>query len=161
MGDACVTTAVPSRSDDRLRLAVVDEEDLAVMSAHLQDAHLKLQDATFLPGSHRFAAVVSRINHEALLRGQQRRRQTGFHFECVQRVQRSGFQAGPETPLQLLAIAFRPTTAPAGEVLLTFAGGSRIRLEVECLEAELRDLSACWPVDDCRRHRLDAMEAAG
>jgi Protein of unknown function (DUF2948) len=153
-----VTMPSPSQSDEMLRFAVVDEEDLAVMSAHLQDARLAIENATFLTGTRRFAAVVSRIDWQAFASGQQRRRQTGFHFECVSRVQRSGFDAADDAPLQLLAIAFRPTTAPAGEVLLTFAGGRAIKLDVECLEAEMRDLTACWPVSDCPRHRLDAAE---
>ena len=151
----------PSETDDMLRFAVVDQEDLAVMSAHLQDARLSLEGATYLADTRRFAAVVSRIDWQALAAGQQRRRQTGFHFECVHRVQRSGFEAAEDGPLQLLAIAFRPTTAPAGEVLLTFAGGRAIKLDVECLEAEMRDLTACWPVSDCPHHRLDVAEVDG
>lgn len=151
-------TDAPSPSDSTLRFAVVDEEDLAVMSAHLQDAHLELRDAAFLPQTHRFAAVVCRVDHEALLQGEPRRRQAGFHFERVQRVQRSGFDIENDEPLQLLAVAFEPTAAPAGQVLLTFAGGKRIRLEVECLEAEMRDLGPSWPVSGCPRHRLDAAE---
>lgn len=147
--------------DDTLRFAVLDSDDLAVMSAHLQDARLALEDVAYLAGPRRFAAVVSRIDWKALTEGRQQRRHTGFHFERVMRVQRSGFGATSREPLQLLALAFTPTSAPAGEVLLTFAGGHLIKLEVECLEAEMRDLSACWPVDDCTRHRLDEVETAG
>ncbi|HZA01678.1 MAG TPA: DUF2948 family protein, partial [Hyphomicrobiaceae bacterium] len=46
--------------------------------------------------------------------------------------------------LELLAIQFEETDAPAGAVTLVFAGGGAIRLEVECIEAELRDLGAAW-----------------
>lgn len=149
-----MTTPAEPQTDEMLRFAVVDEEDLAVMSAHLQDAHMVLGQATFLTETRRFAVVVSRVDWGALARGVQQRRQTGFHFERVQRVQRSGISPGDDT-LQLLAIAFTPTAAPAGEVLLTFAGGRLIKLDVECLEAEMRDLSAGWPVKNRPRHHLD------
>ena len=144
-----------------LRFQVVDEDDLAVLSAHLQDATLSLADATYLPSSHRFAAVVSRIDWLALTQGRQQRRHAGFHFERVLRVQRSGFGSGDDAPIQLLAISFEATSAPAGSVLLTFAGGRTIKLDVECVEAEMRDLSAGWPVDDRPRHRLDEVKADG
>lgn len=154
-------TSPDLKSDEILRLVILDEDDLAVVSAHLQDARLSLKDATFLPRFNRFAVVASRVDWGALAQGQQRRRQSGFHFERVLRVQQSGFGGSAEAPLQLLAIAFRPTSAPAGEVLLTFAGGRMIRLEVECLEAEMRDLGEAWPVSDCTRHRLDEAGAGG
>jgi hypothetical protein len=42
--------------------------------------------------------------------------------------------------LNLLAIEFEATDAPAGVVTLVFSGGPALRLEVECLEVELVDL---------------------
>jgi hypothetical protein len=46
--------------------------------------------------------------------------------------------------LNLLGILFEQTTTPAGVVTLTFSGGATIRLEVECVDAQLRDLGARW-----------------
>ena len=46
--------------------------------------------------------------------------------------------------LVLLAIDFKPTDAPGGEVTLQFAAGVAIRLEVETIEAEFKDLGAEW-----------------
>jgi hypothetical protein len=46
--------------------------------------------------------------------------------------------------LELLAITFEPGEEPSGAVTLHFSGGGAIRLEVECIEAELRDLGAQW-----------------
>lgn len=156
-----MTMTAKPQTDEMLRFAIVDEDDLAVMSAHLQDAQMTMRDAALLPSTHRFAMVVSRIDWQALAAGRQLRRQTGLHFERVLRVQRNGFgQAAPDDHFQLLAIAFRPSEVPAGEVLLTFAGGRLIKLDVECLEAEMRDLTACWPVSDCPQHRLDEVAGA-
>ena len=52
--------------------------------------------------------------------------------------------AGKDAVLNLLAIDFAETEAPAGVVTLTFSGGATLRLEVECLECELADLGPTW-----------------
>ena len=151
----------PGTADRALRFAVVDTEDLAVLSAHVQDSLLSLSDVTYLAKPQRFALVVSRIDWHAIAEGRQERRHTGFHFERVLRVQRTGFRAEDEDrSLQLLAVEFRPGEAPAGDVILTFAGGPAIKLEVECLEAELHDLGACFSVSDCPSHWLDEADQA-
>ena len=46
--------------------------------------------------------------------------------------------------LNLLAVEFDETDAPAGAVTLIFSGGAALRLEVECLECELADLGPTW-----------------
>lgn len=147
--------------DDAIRFAVLDDEDLAVMSAHLQDAVLKSPDATYLAATKRFVLVVARIDWRCVASGSPARREAGFHFEHVRRVQQLGFPREPTQSLQLLAVSFQPTDAPAGTVLLTFAGGAMIRLDVECLEAEMHDLGPCWAVEHCPRHHLDEAPAAG
>ena len=48
--------------------------------------------------------------------------------------------------LDLLAITFETTESPAGIVMLHFMGGEVIRLEVECLEALMKDLDEMTPV---------------
>ena len=52
---------------------------------------------------------------------------------------------GKPESLNLLALAFSETDAPGGVVTLIFSGGGMLRLEVECLEAELADLGPAWP----------------
>ena len=150
----------PASTDEMLRFAIVDDDDLSVMSAHLQDATLVLGDAAYLAKPQRFAAIVCRVDWASLVQGTPRRRRTGSHFERVLRVQRNGVDPRGTEPLHLLAISFQPTSAPAGEVVMTFAGGPMIKLEVECLEAEMRDLDAGWDVDTCPHHDLDAAEPA-
>ncbi|MEM1370995.1 MAG: DUF2948 family protein [Pseudomonadota bacterium] len=44
---------------------------------------------------------------------------------------------------------------PEGRVSLIFSGGMEMALEVECLEAELRDLSAAWETSNRPEHALD------
>jgi hypothetical protein len=51
----------------------------------------------------------------------------------------------PDRVLSLLAIGFEAGEAPGGRITLTFSGDVTIQLEVECVEAELRDLGPAWP----------------
>ena len=72
--------------------------------------------------------------------------QTGLHFERVTSARTSGFRPGkPDQVLCLLSIVFEPADAPSGEVVLTFSGGAGVRLRVECLEAQMRDIGPRWP----------------
>lgn len=144
-----------------LRLAVVDAEDLAVVSAHLQDSEVVAPDMGYLPKSKRFALVVSRFDWTQALAGRFERCRTGLHFERVLGVATTGLDlADADAVLHLLAISFRPGAAPSGHVLLAFAGGGAVRLTVECLEAELRDLGPRWAVDAKPLSRLDAVGTA-
>ena len=57
--------------------------------------------------------------------------------------------------LSLLAISYEPGEAPAGSVTLHFADGGAIRLHVECIEAELKDLGPVWRVASMPKHPTD------
>jgi hypothetical protein len=62
--------------------------------------------------------------------------------------------AGKDAVLNLLAVEFSETDAPAGVVTLTFSGGPTLRLDVECLEAELADLGPSWTTAACPVHAI-------
>jgi hypothetical protein len=54
--------------------------------------------------------------------------------------------------LNVLAVEFVERNAPSGIVTLIFSGGGAIRLEVECLEAELVDLGEVFSAVLCPDH---------
>ena len=128
-----------------LKIAALDPEDLAILSAHLQDAEVSIGDMAYLPKAQRFALVASRFDWYGAGQGLCERCQTGLHFERVSRVRRAGFDQDPATVLTLLAISFTPPERPAGTVLLHFSDDGAIRLDVECLEAALADIGPRWP----------------
>ena len=87
-------------------------------------------------------------------RGQRKR--AGLHFDHVTAAHAEGFDLNSKDGvLELLAVTFEPTDAPAGQVLLTFAGGGRVRLDAECLEARLRDLGGVWAARAQPKHDVD------
>jgi len=127
-----------------LKLAVLDIEDLEVLSAHLQDAILKAGDIAFLPKERRLAFVCNRFDWEGALGGERRRRSTGAHFERVLKVQSRDIPKDGEAVLNLLAITFTLGDAPGGTIELAFSGGAGLRLHVECIEAAMNDLGPMW-----------------
>ena len=131
-----------------LKLIALDEEDLAVLSSLLQDAVLRVADMTYLPKQKRFAAVLNRFEWEKVARegGKDfRRRRTALRFDRVFNAKLKNVKprAGDRV-LSLLTIAFTPKEPPGGTLTLTFSGDASIQLEVECIEAELRDLGPAW-----------------
>ena len=74
-----------------LKIAALDPEDLAILSAHLQDAEVSIGDMAYLPKAQRFALVASRFDWYGAGQGLCERCQTGLHFERVSRVRRAGF----------------------------------------------------------------------
>jgi Protein of unknown function (DUF2948) len=139
-------------SMDQLKLIAFDAEDLDVISAHLQDAILKAGDMSYLPKEKRFVAVLNRFDWSLALesgvkRTALRRRQTALRFERVLKAQYTGIDlAHTDATLSLLALRFEPAGPedPAGAVVLYFSGSGAVRLEVECIEAEMKDLGPAW-----------------
>lgn len=125
------------------KLAALDVEDLAVISAHMQDAILSVSSMRYDRRRNQFALVASRFAWEET--GEQQRRRTGLHFDRVLGVKTLNlFDVPRDGALCLLSVTFAETEAPAGEILLSFSGGSTIRLVVECLECQMSDLGPAW-----------------
>lgn len=146
---------------DPLKFVVLDEEDLEVASAHLQDAVAKVSDVLWRPQQKRVVLALNRFDWEGAQRekAEYRRRRAALRFERVLSCKyREVDLARKDAVLNLLAVEFSETEAPSGVVLLTFSGGATVRLEVECLEAELADLGPTWTTAACPAH-ADLQEA--
>lgn len=142
-----------------LKLIALDAEDLGVFSAHLQDAVLKVGDMAFLKKERRFAAIVNRFDHvspeaQSKKRQQGIRRRAALRLERVNRAQLQNIDIKhKDRVLVLLALHYEAgPKVPSGDVTLLFAGGAAIKLEVECIEAELRDLGAAWKTKSLPNH---------
>jgi hypothetical protein len=144
-------------SDAPLKLLAFDAEDLAILSAHLQDAELSAGDFAYLPRERRFAFVADRFDWEgAATRQVNRRRRAAVHFEHVRKVQSKGIDMqAADARLNLLAVAFEEVATPEGVVQLHFSGGGCIRLEVECIEGAFKDLGPEWRCAACPSHAVE------
>ncbi|SDG91704.1 Protein of unknown function [Pelagibacterium luteolum] len=140
-----------------LKLLAIDSEDLEIVSAHVQDAVVKVGDMGYSKSDRRFVLLMNRYAWETgSMKGRGQRKRAGLHFDFVTSAHAEGFDINAKDGvLELLAISFSMKDDPAGEVLLTFAGGGRVRLEVECLEARLRDLGGVWAAKAQPMHDID------
>ena len=140
-----------------LKLLALDSEDLEVISAHLQDAVVRVPEMGFARADRRFALLMNRFDWTSESgRGKGLRKRAAIHFEAVTAVATSGFDPNAaEGVLNLLAITFTPTDAPSGWIELSFAGGGTVRLSVDYLEARLSDLGAAWAAAAKPTHALD------
>ncbi|HEX9881998.1 MAG TPA: DUF2948 family protein [Hyphomicrobium sp.] len=131
-----------------LKLIALDPEDLNVLSCHLQDAVIRVGDMAYMKMEMRFAAIANRFDWQQAAQIDDatfRRRRAGLRFERVKSAKLHGIDLRQkDAALELLAVTFEPGEEPSGVLTLFFAGGGAIRLEVECIEAELRDLGAAW-----------------
>lgn len=141
-----------------LKLLALDEDDLKIVSAHVQDAVMKVGDLQFLPAAKRFVVPMNRFVWEAksgFLRRHDERRQAVLHFDRVLGVKTSGIRRDrPDDVLSLLAISFVAINAPTGLVELIFSGGGAIVLDVECIEARLADVGGAWQATARPLHKV-------
>ena len=143
-----------------LKLVALDAEDLEVLSAHLQDAVLLVGDMAYVPKQKRFAVIVNRFDWEgATVSGSEKneRRRAALRFERVMDAKLQNLkQKAASAVVELLAIRFEETSAPEGFITLIFAGGGAVRLQVECVEAELADLGPAWRAKSRPKHDIES-----
>lgn len=131
----------------QLKLIALDADDLAVISAHVQDARVQPSDIIWRQNEKRLVVGMSRLDWEQTLEGEAapRRLVAALRFDRVLACKSRNIDlAAPDKVLDLVGIEFHPEDReePSGSALLLFAQGGAIRLDVECLECELTDLGA-------------------
>jgi len=130
-----------------LRLRALDGDDLAVISALVQDAVFPASEMIWTRKDRRFAVLVNRFRWEDAEKAQSRQRafervQSVLVIEDVQSVQSQGVsRADGDVVLSLMALAFEPGVDGGGKVVLTLAGDGVISVAVEALEVVLRDVT--------------------
>lgn len=142
-----------------LKLAALDEEDLRVLSAHVQDAVAKVGDIRWSPTSGHFIVPVNRFAWERTSsryrRGDDQRRRAVLQFDRVISVKAAGVVPhDKDAVVSILAVLFDPVDAPAGIVTVVCSGDASFRLEVECIEARLTDLGSAWSAGMRPKHRV-------
>jgi hypothetical protein len=135
----CCSMAPPNP----LKLIALDADDLAVISAHVQDARVQACDIIWRQGEKRLVIGMSRLDWDQTLCGEpaSRRLIAALRFDRVLACKsRKIDMERPEALLELIGIEFCQADPPSGSALLLFNHGGALRLDVECLECELTDL---------------------
>ena len=130
-----------------LRLKALDVEDLAVLSGLVQDSVFPETEMKWDRGARRFALLLNRFRWEDADKAETRKRdyervQSILVIEDAMRVQTHGINVGDHNViLSVLSIVFEAGTDGDGVIVLTLAGDSAIRVEVEALEVVLKDVT--------------------
>ncbi|HZS83409.1 MAG TPA: DUF2948 family protein [Stellaceae bacterium] len=140
---------------DPLKLRAEDEEDLAVISAILQDALVAVGDLAFLAEESRFVLVANRFRWEMKPGdGGKRFERTlaGLAVEGVRGVKLRGFdRRDPDRILEILAIRRED-----GAIIIDFSRAASLRLETDRIHCRIEDLGEPWPTPWRPRHPLEA-----
>jgi hypothetical protein len=126
-----------------LKLIALDADDLAVISAHVQEARVQVADIVWRQDEKRLVIGMNRLDWEQALAGEStpRRLVAALRFDRVLACKSRNIDPGAtEAALELVGIEFYPGHDPGGSALLMFSDGGALRLDVECLECELTDL---------------------
>ena len=135
-----------------LQLLAEDADDLAVISAALQDAVAKVGDISFEQNARRLTIAFNRFRWEA---DRKQRVRSALQLGGVLKVQaRKVRRDRKDAVVELLALSFDPAEAPGGTVTFSFAGGGDLRAQVECIDAVLADLSQPWPTPRMPAHEV-------
>lgn len=139
---------------DASRLIAFDDDDLAIVSAHIHDARVRVADIVWRRSDHRLVLGIERIDWENAAQTAAARTVSALRFDRVLACRSCNIDRDKlDATLDLLAIEFDATDAPAGTVTLLFApqpGAERpepaaIQIDVECLECQLVDLGKAGP----------------
>jgi hypothetical protein len=127
----------------QLKLIALDADDLAVISAHVQDARVQTSDIIWRQHEKRLVIGMNRLDWEQTLAGEAEPRRLiaalRFDRELASKSRNIDLDAS-DTALDLVGIEFHEAETPGGSAVLLFAQGGALRLDVECLECELTDL---------------------
>lgn len=157
-----------------VKIIARDAEDLAVVSACLQDALIPLNEMRYLPQERRFIMVANRFRWERAAKGGEVQATEGdasFESEedfgalqrtnsgiCIDRVlsvrSRDIDRSRPDDFLSVLSVQL-----DGNKLSFLFAGGGVIQIEVEALALYLSDLGKAWPTQWQPEHAADGKAA--
>lgn len=128
----------------KLRLSALDADDLAIISAAVQDALVAVRDCAYLKEESRFVLLLNRFRWEADPdpAGGHSRTHCALVFNGVTAVRHHDIPlVEPDRMLELLAVVLENDHS----VLLRFSAGRAIRLEIGRLACHLGDVGEPWP----------------
>jgi DUF2948 family protein len=143
-----------------LKLRAEDADDLAVISACLQDALVAVRDMAFVPQDRTFLLAANRFRWEGAARTERaeagyQRILCGVTFRAVIGVSYIGFRRSEDDRI-LSLLTIRPWHDGEGDAIrLEFSGGAAIRLDVTRIVCHAQDLGEPWPTRWQPRHDAD------
>lgn len=139
-----------------LRLMAQNADDVPVLSAALQDAVAQLGDFAFDGKARRFTLVFNRYRWEDASGTRGLRTRSALDISGVIAAKSTRLKRGADgAVVSVLSIDFEPGEAPGGIITVVFSGGGAMKLEVECVDLILADISEPWPARAKPHHEID------
>ena len=140
-----------------LKLIAKTEEDIRVVSAHLQDSIVNTADIANLKKNKIFLMQLNRFMWEDVEKGvfrKNKRIRTVLKFENVMHVVSKNInQLKKDKFLDFLAIESNITPDNNYEMKIIFAGDSIIRIVSEVIEVTLDDQGEAWDTKNKPKHK--------
>ena len=141
-----------------LKLNGTSEDDVKVISAHLQDSITQVKNIAHLKKNKIFLIQFNRFMWEDIEKGVFRKNKriiSVLKFENVINVNSKNLnQKNTERFLDFLAIETKLLSDKNYEVKLNFAGDILIKLNLEIIECFLEDISDPWETKNKPKHDL-------
>nr|ADH42985.1 hypothetical protein [uncultured SAR11 cluster alpha proteobacterium H17925_38M03] len=141
-----------------LKLIAKTEEDIKVVSAHLQDSILSVSDIANLKKNKIFLMQLNRFMWEDVEKGvfrKNKRIRTVLKFDNVLKVFSKNInQKKKDNFLDFLAIETIKMPDNNYEMKITFAGDSIIRIIAEVIEVTLDDQGEAWDTKNKPKHQV-------
>ena len=141
-----------------LKLIAKTDEDLKVISAHLQDSIVSLNDIANLKKNKIFLMQVNRFMWEDVEKGvlrKNKRIRSIIKFDHVIRVSSKNIQKNTKSKfLDFLAIETREMPDKTHEMKLIFSGDSVIKIIAEVIEITLDDQGSPWDTKQKPKHKF-------
>ena len=139
-----------------LRLNANSEEDLKVISSHLQDSITQVKNIANLKKNRIFLIQLSRFMWEDVEKGvfrKNKRVQSVLKFENVINVYSKNInQKNKDRFLDFLAIESKLLSDKSYEIKLNFAGDILIKINSEVIDCFLEDIGEPWETKNKPRH---------
>ena len=141
-----------------LKLIARTVEDLRVVSAHLQDAIVNINDIANLKKNKILLLQLNRFMWEDVEKGllrKNKRIRTILKFENVIKVKSRNINlAGKDKFLDFLTIETNQMTDNNYEMKIVFAGDSIIKVVSEVIEVTLDDQGNAWDTKNMPKHKV-------
>jgi len=139
-----------------LKLLGTSDEDLRVISAHLQDAIVSVQDIANLKRNRIFLIQLNRFMWEDIEKGvfrKNKRIRTVLKFDNVSSVLSKNININNDKSfLDFLTIESNLLPDKSYEIKLIFSGDSVIKIKAEVIDVSLDDQGAPWETKAQPKH---------
>ena len=139
----------PAARDERLLLLAQEPGEVPLVSALVQDAIVRPSDVAWDRRRRRLVLLVDRYRWEA---NDRTRVRAALRIEGALRVQRRGWTDFDAHDPGITVLALLAFLVEDNLLTIAFASGATLRVEIECVDLVLEDISAPWPTRHEPRH---------